>query len=191
MEQFHRHALAAKEKKLGRDHPTVACILHDLGACIDLAGRTEEAEDCYRRALAIREKKLGIDHPDVARSLHELGMCSWKLGRMGEAEKSFRRALTIFKQKLGSNHADFRRTLSSLVKLRLAKLRPSTSLVTASKVTLAVTGVLLCVTLVTRSGRRASPSRVDSFRSSGKSILASSQEIFQQICKQKTRPTWF
>lgn len=147
-EEFFRRALAREEGKLGNDHPTVAGTLHKLGACADTAGRTEEAEKCYRRALSIREKRLGADHTDVARSLHELGMCSWKLGRKGEAEGLLRRAHTISKRNLGDDHPEVTKMRKSLIKLCL-----STSIVAVSKVTLLVTGVLLCLTMVTRRGR--------------------------------------
>ena len=62
----YRRALAAKEAALGREHPSVAITLNNLGVNARRRGRSDEAEALYRRALEILEPRVDADHPNLA-----------------------------------------------------------------------------------------------------------------------------
>ena len=113
-EDYHKRALATREKVLGKEHPDTARSLHGLGEVCYGQGRYAEAEDYYQRALAIREKVLGKEHPETAWSLHGLGaVCHWQ-GRYAEAEEYAQRALAIREKVLGKEHRETAWSLQAL-----------------------------------------------------------------------------
>ena len=64
--------------------------LHELGVCLEKAGRHSEAEEMLGNALAITKANLGGDDLQVATTLHELGVCLRKGGWYVEAEEALR-----------------------------------------------------------------------------------------------------
>ncbi len=125
--------VAIHEKTLGKDHPTTATSLSNLGNVLYLQGKFKEAEAVHRRALAIREKVLGMDHPDTATSMNNLAnvlqeqgkdellapsearaQAQFNLQAYTETESLFRKALAIQERTLGPDHPSTANTLNNL-----------------------------------------------------------------------------
>ena len=132
-ETLHHQVLGIHEQTLGREHPTTATSISNLGNVLYLQGKVAEAEKMHRRALAVREKVLGAEHPDVATSLNNLGNVLQDLGKdqrlsasearararsdfrvYTEVETLYRRALAIQDRTLGRNHPATANTLNNL-----------------------------------------------------------------------------
>jgi hypothetical protein len=69
---MHRRALEAREKMLGREHPSTLNSVTHLGHVLSNQGKYEEAEAMHRRALEAQEKVLGREHFRTATSLDVL-----------------------------------------------------------------------------------------------------------------------
>src|SRR5262249_32131639 len=119
-ELLYKRALAIREKALGRDHPDVATVLHNLSRLYDDQHRYADAAPMAQRALAIWEEAFGPDHPDLATALSGLASLYGKQGRHAEAERLLRRALAIQERALGRDHPN---VASSLITLGLLHFR--------------------------------------------------------------------
>ena len=132
-ETLHYRVVAIHEKTLGKEHPTTATSLSNLGNVLYLHGKFKEAEALHRRALAVREKVLGAAHPDTATSMNNLAnvlqeqgkdellspsearaQASFNLQAYTETENLFRKALAIQERTLGANHPATANTLNNL-----------------------------------------------------------------------------
>ncbi len=57
--------MAAGERALGRDHPSVLVWQNNLTTLLHYSGRFAEAEALLRETVATGERVLGREHPDV------------------------------------------------------------------------------------------------------------------------------
>ena len=57
------HALTLREKVVGTDHPEVALVLSNLGACYRAMGENKKARAAFERSLGMREKLFGKQSP--------------------------------------------------------------------------------------------------------------------------------
>jgi tetratricopeptide (TPR) repeat protein len=103
---MHRRALKAREKVLGREHPSTLTSVDNLGLVLSSQGKYEEAEAMHRRALKAREKVLGHEHPSTLISVDNLGLVLSSQGKYEEAEAMHRRALEGSEKVLGPEHPD-------------------------------------------------------------------------------------
>ena len=132
-ETLHSRVVAIHERTLGREHPTSATSLSNLGNVLYLQGKFKEAEAVHRRALAVREKVLGTGHPDTATSMNNLANVLQQQGKddllspsearaqtrfnlqaYTETENLFRKALAIQERTLGPDHPATANTLNNL-----------------------------------------------------------------------------
>jgi hypothetical protein len=90
-----RRALEIQERNLGREHPTTAAALQELGWFLGEGGDRAEAERLFRCVFTIREKTNGRDHPDTASALQGLGWALRMQGKYQEVEPLLRRAVEI------------------------------------------------------------------------------------------------
>ena len=60
-----REVLAARQRKLGADHPDTLTTASNLAITISKQGKYAEAEQMQREVLAAQERHLGADHPDT------------------------------------------------------------------------------------------------------------------------------
>jgi len=97
--------MALAEKTLGPGHPTVASILHNLGALARATGDHAAAQAYFERALTIDQSVHGPRHPDVARHLNELGTVLIELKQPAIAREHLARALDIANEFYGEEHA--------------------------------------------------------------------------------------
>ena len=132
-ETLHYRVVAIHERTLGKEHPTTATSLSNLGNVLYLQGKSKEAEAVHRRAFAIREKVLGAEHPDTATSMNNLAnvlqeqgkdellspseariQARFNLQAYTETESLFRKALAIQERTLGPDHPATANTLNNL-----------------------------------------------------------------------------
>lgn len=132
-ETLQYRVVAIHEKTLGKEHPTTATSLSNLGNVLYLQGKLKEAEAVHRRVLAIREKGLGPEHPDTATSMNNLANVLQEQGKdemlspsearaqarfnlqvYTETENLFRKALAIQERTLGPDHPATANTLNNL-----------------------------------------------------------------------------
>jgi len=85
--EHYMRAIAIRETNVGRDHPSIAVNLHNLGEAQRRLGRWEDAMASYQRALDIKRKQFSGDHPNVIGSATGLGRVLLELGRVDEAVK--------------------------------------------------------------------------------------------------------
>jgi len=107
-------ALAAKEKALGPDDPSVAETELSIGDAMSGHGDLQPAEQHYQRALTIFEHRVGKEDPLVARGLAGLAALRWRQGKNREAESLFSRAIAIDEKKLGPDDPELAKDLAGL-----------------------------------------------------------------------------
>ncbi len=115
-EPLYRTALAIMQRRLGRDHPLTAAVVHNLAQLKQMqGGHVDEAVALYRRALAAKRKSLGNAHPSVTVNLNNLAnILSREKGQLDEAEKLAREALALDRQIFGENHGYVAASLDNL-----------------------------------------------------------------------------
>ncbi len=86
-------SLAIAEKSMGRESPSVASVLHNIGRVYSQLGNYGKALETYKRSLAIVEKVFGTDHVAVAASLGDLAS-------LYRSQKNFKDALPLYQRSL-------------------------------------------------------------------------------------------
>ena len=109
-----KRALELREKKLGKEHPSVGDALENLAYLYQQKGKYSEAESLYKRRLSIAEKAFGRDSLRLTSTLGQLAWLSYALRDNGRAEELFVRALLITEKALGPNHAETARALFNI-----------------------------------------------------------------------------
>lgn len=102
----HQRALALRKETVGKDHPSLAECLNNLGALYFARGALQKAVEHYEQAL---EKHLAMNQgqqegPYVAITLYNIGTCRAGLGHSREAGVALRKALTTAEQAFGTDH---------------------------------------------------------------------------------------
>src|SRR5258706_5150795 len=92
---MYRRALSIQDRTLGREHPSTALTLNNLGGMLALRGDFAQAEQMQRAALATIEKVFGEQHPDTAAVLTSLSLALDRQGKIAESEASYQRAIEI------------------------------------------------------------------------------------------------
>jgi CHAT domain-containing protein/Flp pilus assembly protein TadD len=95
IETMYRRALAIQDRSLGREHPSTALTLNNLGGLFAVRGDFAQAEQMQRAALGTMEKVFGEQHPDTAAVLTSLALALDNQGKIVEAEATYRRAIEI------------------------------------------------------------------------------------------------
>ncbi|MFO7563203.1 MAG: serine/threonine-protein kinase [Enhygromyxa sp.] len=83
-EQHYHKAVDIRAANVGREHPSVALHLHNLGEAQRLQGAHEQAKASFERALAIKREHLR-DHPSVTMTMTGLGRVLLELGELEAA----------------------------------------------------------------------------------------------------------
>jgi CHAT domain-containing protein/tetratricopeptide (TPR) repeat protein len=95
VENMFRRALAIQDRSLGREHPSTALTLSNLGSLLMVRGDFVQAEQMERAALSTMEKVFGEQHPDTAVVLTSLSLALDRQGKIVESEASYQRAIEI------------------------------------------------------------------------------------------------
>lgn len=100
----YEHALTIFEQQLGREHPTVASSVNNLGNVYFRLGDYEGALAQYSRALELREAVFGPGHPLIGSTLNNLGNVHQERGDYDSALDFYRRSLALREQILPEGH---------------------------------------------------------------------------------------
>jgi len=111
---YYLEAKTIVENVLGKDHPSYATFLNNLGALYNRMGNYAEAATYYLEAKTIREKVLGKNHPDYANSLNNLGLSYSNMGNYTEAATYYLEAKAIRDKVPDKNHPDYAILLNNL-----------------------------------------------------------------------------
>jgi CHAT domain-containing protein/Tfp pilus assembly protein PilF len=95
IENMYRRALAIQDRSLGREHPSTALTLSNLGGLLAVRGDFAQAEQMQRAALSTMEKVFGEQHPDTAAVLSSLALSLDNQGKLVESEATYKRAVEI------------------------------------------------------------------------------------------------
>src|SRR6185503_10862708 len=101
-----KRVLELREKRLGKEHPSVGDALGNLAYLYQEKGKFSEAESLYKRRLSIAEKAFGGDSISLTTTLRQLAWLCYAQGDNIRAEELFGRALLITEKALGPNHTD-------------------------------------------------------------------------------------
>ena len=113
------HALAIRERVLGRNHALVADTLNRLGMAYFYQGRIPEAERMQLRAVEIL--RMQAPSADLAAALNNLGSVLSAQGRAKEAEDRIREALSIWESMGGPDGPGVAQGLTNLAVLLQAR----------------------------------------------------------------------
>jgi tetratricopeptide (TPR) repeat protein len=110
-ESCYRKSVSLVEKAVAAgnspDQAALATTYFDLGECLRLQGKAQEALAPLERALEIREKVLGQDTAVVAQCLNSLGVaCSTLPGGNQKAADYYRRAIGVYEKVSGRESAN-------------------------------------------------------------------------------------
>ncbi len=122
-EPLYLHALEARERVLGRNHPDTLTSVNNLAILYHKQGRYSEAEPLLVRALETSERVLGQDHPDTLTSINNLAVLYEAQGRYSEAEPLYLRALQSSERILGQDHLQTLLSIGNLAVLYHAQGR--------------------------------------------------------------------
>jgi len=104
--KMHQRALEIRKAIVGKDHPSVAECLNNLGGLFFARGSLQKAAEHFEQALdMLTESAEGRqDTPYAALTLYNLGLCRAGLMQMPAAATALERALQVAERSLGSDH---------------------------------------------------------------------------------------
>jgi len=104
--ELSRRALALRKEIVGKDHPSVAECLNNLGALFFGRKSLQKAVEYYEQALELLKSAAGGKEEGayIALTLYNIGLCRAGLGLAPSAGSALRRALKIAEQALGPDH---------------------------------------------------------------------------------------
>ena len=120
-EPLYKRALEARERTLGKDHPSTLMSLNNLANLYTAQGQYEKAEPLFKQALETSERVLGKEHPSTLTYLGNLMALCDNQGRYADAEPLAKRALEASERTLGKEHPDTLLRVSNLAVLFTAK----------------------------------------------------------------------
>ncbi|SPJ92435.1 uncharacterized protein FTOL_13721 [Fusarium torulosum] len=91
-------------------------LFFNIGMCLHLLGKYQQAEKMHRAGLELRRKAMGKEHPNTLISMNNLANVLQRQGRLWEAEQIHRQTLELRQKILGQKHID---TLASINNLAL------------------------------------------------------------------------
>ncbi|MEV4509211.1 tetratricopeptide repeat protein [Dactylosporangium sp. NPDC049525] len=91
---------------VGRDHPTVLALRHELSRVLYDAGEYNQAKREFHKVLEAQRRTLGPHHPDTMTTAHYLARVLRDHGQLGDAEHLFQEVLASRRQVLGDTHPD-------------------------------------------------------------------------------------
>src|SRR5690606_36355229 len=102
-----QQVLAERLQRFGREDPSVAKAIEELGLNQFDQGNLEPAELRLREALGLRWGILGEEpHPHLAENLNNLALVVMTAGNYTEAESLYRDALAMNRRLYGESHPD-------------------------------------------------------------------------------------
>ncbi|PLW81989.1 hypothetical protein CWI75_12930 [Kineobactrum sediminis] len=110
-----QQVLAERRQLLGREDPSVAKAIEEIGLNQFDQGNLAKAEARLREALELRWQTLGREpHPHIAENLNNLALVLMTAGNYEQAEILYREALAMNRQLYGDSHPSVALSLSTL-----------------------------------------------------------------------------
>jgi TonB family protein len=106
-----RRAVELKEKVLGKESPSLADSLNNLGALYMMKRDYHSANSAYKRSLAIYEKAEGAESPSLTLMLDKLAWINYGLGYNGEAQDLLERSWHIKEKAFGEESTEVGQSL--------------------------------------------------------------------------------
>ncbi|TGJ81637.1 hypothetical protein E0Z10_g7128 [Xylaria hypoxylon] len=127
-EILYRQALELQTRFLGKEHPSVLCIMdgvagalfslgftmNNLALTLGRQGKLEQAEKMQRQTVELHQKVLKAEHPNTLQSMNDLGYMLQEGGKYKEAEILFEETLRLRMGVHGSSHPKTLDTMGSL-----------------------------------------------------------------------------
>ena len=113
-EALYLSCLDARERLLGREHPSTLTTVGNLGLLYSKKGDYEQAEAYYTRCLEAQERLLGPDHPSTLDTVDNLGILYSNKSDYEKADGCYRRCLEACVRLLGPDHRNTIDTVSNL-----------------------------------------------------------------------------
>jgi len=104
IEKLRLENLAARQRRLGADHPLLAYDYDNLGHFYDAVGNLEASENYHRQGMELRRRRLGNEHPETVTSINNLAYVLVKREKFADAEELFREILPSEERASGSEH---------------------------------------------------------------------------------------
>merc|ERR1712137_1434195 len=104
--ESHQQALVLRKDIVGKDHPSLAECLNNLGSLFFAREAFQKAVEHYEQALELLTIASGgrQEGAYVALTYYNMGLCHAGLGHSQAAAVALKRALRIAEQALGSDH---------------------------------------------------------------------------------------
>jgi len=118
---LYEQALGIVEQSLGKEHPHLTPILHDLGLCYWRMGDDVKAISFLERALHVAEKTLGKNSPDVIAPLNSLSRLQTFKGNLNISEPLAKRAIAVAEKIFGKEHHELVDKLYALALIKHAR----------------------------------------------------------------------
>jgi tetratricopeptide (TPR) repeat protein len=118
--EAYEHALNVTEELLGRSHPALGRVLMNLGACLERAGRDEEAETVLRRGLDLLST-AAPDSPSRTILANNLAEVAMKRHDYTQAEHYLQDGLRIEEAARGSDHPNVAILLATMGEVYMAE----------------------------------------------------------------------
>jgi len=112
--EYYKKALEIAEELLGKNHPTTATCVNNLGIMLKDLGDLDGARACFERTLKIHESAYGVYHPDIATCLNNLGSVLQDQGDLDRARECYERSLRIDESAYGPDHPSVARDANNL-----------------------------------------------------------------------------
>lgn len=103
---FHQKALTLRKETVGKDHPSLAECLNNLGTLYFARGSLQKAVEQYEQALELLSAAAEgrEEGAYVALTYYNMGLCHGGLGHHQAAGVAMKRALRIAEQAFGRDH---------------------------------------------------------------------------------------
>ena len=103
-ERLIREGLEGLRGFLGKDHPYLAFLLHEIGSVQEEQGRLAEAEASYRESVELVRRSVGFRYPKARRAVDGLGLVLVKRGKREEAYALYRELIDARRAAYGAEH---------------------------------------------------------------------------------------
>jgi len=107
-------ALAARQAKLGPDHPYTLTSMSNLAVVYNASGQLAKAVPLLEQSLQMQTAKLGRDHPATLASMNELAGAYKASGQLAKAVRLYEERLEKLQSKLGPDHPQTLLTMNNL-----------------------------------------------------------------------------
>jgi tetratricopeptide (TPR) repeat protein len=112
------HGRAALDlSEVADDDEAKGGLFFNIGMCLYLLGKFQQAEEMHRAGFELRRKAMGAEHPDTLISMNSLANVLQRQGRYWEAEQIYQQTLELRHKFLGQEHPETLASMNNLAVL--------------------------------------------------------------------------